>query len=81
MDPLQDRTAQAGAGDHPARSAAYDPARRLCRGRRAEENGYSVLFCAVNMALREMYEAMRDDTEARALVVDRGRVEARIPLF
>jgi hypothetical protein len=47
----------------------------------AEENGYSVLFCAGNMALREMYEAMRDDADARALVVDRSRVEARIPLF
>jgi hypothetical protein len=47
----------------------------------AEQNGYSVLFCAGNMALREMYEAMRDDADARALVVDRGRKEARIPLF
>lgn len=47
----------------------------------AEENGYSVLFCAGNMALREMYEAMRDDAEARAMVVDRSRVDARIPLF
>jgi hypothetical protein len=47
----------------------------------AEQNGYSVLFCAGNMALREMYEAMRDDADARALVVDRSRKEARIPLF
>jgi len=47
----------------------------------AEENGYTVLFCAGNMALREMYEAMRDDADARALLVDRSRVDARIPLF
>ena len=47
----------------------------------AEENGYTVLFCAGNMALREMYEAVRDDTDARVLLVDRSRKEARIPLF
>lgn len=39
----------------------------------AEENGYSVLFCAGNLALREMYEAVRDDQSARVLVVDRSR--------
>jgi hypothetical protein len=47
----------------------------------AEENGYTVLFCAGNMALREMYEVMRDDPDARALLVDRSRKDARIPLF
>jgi hypothetical protein len=47
----------------------------------AEENGYTVLFCAGNMALREMYEAVRDDADARVLLVDRSRKEARIPLF
>ena len=47
----------------------------------AEENGFSVLFCAGNLALREMYETIRDDAETRVLVVDRSRAEARIPLF
>jgi hypothetical protein len=47
----------------------------------AEENGYTVLFCAGNLALREMYEAMRDDADARVLVVDRSRKGAKIPLF
>jgi hypothetical protein len=47
----------------------------------AEENGYTVLFCAGNMALREMYEAVRDDADARVLLVDRSRKEARILLF
>jgi len=47
----------------------------------AEENGYTVLFCTGNLALREMYEAMRDDLDARVLVVDRSREGARIPLF
>ena len=47
----------------------------------AEKNGYTVLFCAGNMALREMYEAIRDDSDARVLLVDRSRESARIPLF
>jgi len=47
----------------------------------AEEHGYTVLFCVGNLALREMYEAMRDDSSACVLVVDRSREEARIPLF
>jgi len=47
----------------------------------AEENGFSVLFCAGNLALREMYEAIRDDAEARVLVVDRSRLDADVPLF
>ena len=47
----------------------------------AEENGFSVLFCAGNLALREMYETIRDDAAARVLVVDRSRQDARIALF
>jgi len=47
----------------------------------AEENAFTVLFCTGNLALREMYEAVRDDVEARVLIVDRSRVDARIPLF
>ena len=43
-----------------------DPQRMIRAGARAvhgwaEENGYTVLFCAGNLALREMYEAMRDE--------------------
>lgn len=56
----------------------------------AEENGFSVLFCAGNLALREMYEPIRADAAAaataeagdtRVLVVDRSRADADIPLF
>lgn len=47
----------------------------------AEKNGYTVLFCAGNLALREMYEAIRDDGDARVLLVDRSREGAKIPLF
>lgn len=47
----------------------------------AEGNGYTVLFCAGNLALREMVEAVRDDAEARVLLVDRSRQEAKTPLF
>ena len=47
----------------------------------AEKNGYTVLFCAGNLALREMYEAIRNDSDARVLLVDRSRESARIPLF
>lgn len=44
-----------------------DPQRVIRRGAHvvdgwAEENGFSVLFCAVNLALREMYEAVRATT-------------------
>lgn len=63
-----------------------DPQRLIQRGAHvvdgwAEQNGFSVVFCVGNLALREMYEAMRDDPEARVLVVDRSRAEAKIPLF
>ncbi len=63
-----------------------DPQRMIQAGARAvdgwaEENGYTVLFCAGNLALREMYEAVRDEPGARILLVDRSRDDARIPLF
>ena len=63
-----------------------DPQRLIQAGARAvhgwaEENGFTVLFCAGNMALREMYEAMRDEPGAHVLLVDRSREEAKIPLF
>ena len=47
----------------------------------AEENGYTVLFCVGNMALREMYQATRADADARVLLVDRSRSDARVPSF
>lgn len=47
----------------------------------AEDNNYTVLFCAGNLALRDMYEAMRDETGVRVLVVDRSRENAKISLF
>ena len=55
-----------------------DPQRMILPGARAvdgwaEENGYTVLFCTGNLALREMYEAIRNDPTARVLLVDRSR--------
>jgi len=55
-----------------------DPQRMIQPGARAvdgwaEEHGFTVLFCTGNLALREMYEAIRNDTEARVLLVDRSR--------
>lgn len=55
-----------------------DPQRMILPGARAvdgwaEENGYTVLFCTGNLALREMYEAIRNDSDARVLLVDRSR--------
>jgi len=47
----------------------------------AEDNGFAVLFCAGNLALREMYEAIRDDADTHVLVVDRSRKDAQLPLF
>lgn len=55
-----------------------DPQRMIISGAHvvdgwAEENGYTVLFCTGNLALREMAEAIRDDPDARILLVDRSR--------
>ncbi|HAJ37909.1 MAG TPA: hypothetical protein DCL15_19740 [Chloroflexi bacterium] len=47
----------------------------------AERHGFTVLFCTGNLALREMYEAMRDDPDVRTLLVDRSRTHATTPLF
>ena len=63
-----------------------DPQRMIQAGARvvdgwAEDNSYTVLFCAGNLALRDMFETMRDDPDVRVLVVDRSRENARIPLF
>lgn len=55
-----------------------DPQRMIISGAQvvdgwAEEHGYTVLFCTGNLALREMYESIRDDAEAKILLVDRSR--------
>lgn len=55
-----------------------DPQRMIISGAHvvdgwAEEHGYTVLFCNGNLALREMYEAIRDDAKAKILLVDRSR--------
>jgi len=46
-----------------------------------EANGYAVFFCTGNLGLREMAERVRDDPEARVLLVDRSRTDGRYPLF
>lgn len=74
-----------------------DPQRMIVSGAEvvdgwAEKHGYTVLFCTGNLALREMYEAIRGDLEtgvsdAQVLLVDRSRAgdtrqkEQRAPLF
>lgn len=55
-----------------------DPQRMIISGAHvvdgwAEEHGYTVLFCTGNLALREMYEAIREDAAAKILLVDRSR--------
>lgn len=56
-----------------------DPQRMIISGAQvvdgwAEEHGYTVLFCTGNLALREMYESIRQDTEGKILLVDRSRM-------
>ena len=63
-----------------------DPQRVIQPGARvvdgwAEENGFTVLMCTGNLALREMVELTQEDPEARLLLVDRSRTDAKIPLF
>ena len=55
-----------------------DPQRMIVSGAQvvdgwAEEHGYTVLFCTGNLALREMYEFIRNDPESKVLLVDRSR--------
>lgn len=55
-----------------------DPQRMIVQGAHvvdgwAEEHGYMVPFCVGNLALREMVEPIRDNPEAKILVVDRSR--------
>ncbi len=63
-----------------------DPQRMIWAGARAvdgwaRENGFTVLFCSGNLALREMYENLRDDPSAKLILVDRTRDNAKPPLF
>ncbi len=63
-----------------------DPQRMIRAGAQAvdgwaKDNGFTVLFCSGNLALREMYESLRDDTSAKIILVDRTRDKARLPLF
>src|SRR5271167_1404559 len=63
-----------------------DPQRMIRAGAQAvdgwaKENGFTVLFCSGNLALREMYENLRDDATAKLILVDRTRDKARLPLF
>jgi hypothetical protein len=61
-----------------------DPQRMIQAGARAvdgwaEDNDYTVLFCAGNLALREMYDAVCDEAGAHVLLVDSSRDDAKIP--
>jgi hypothetical protein len=63
-----------------------DPQRMIRTGAQAvdgwaRDNGFTVLFCSGNLALREMYENLRSDTSAKIILVDRTRERARLPLF
>src|SRR5437868_4152723 len=63
-----------------------DPQRMIRAGAQAvdgwaKETGFTVLFCSGNLALREMYESLRDDASAKVILVDRTRDKARLPLF
>jgi PglZ domain len=63
-----------------------DPQRMIRAGAQAVDgwakaHGFTVLFCSGNLALREMYENLRNDRSARIILVDRTREKARLPLF
>lgn len=63
-----------------------DPQRMIRAGAQAvdgwaKESGFTVLFCSGNLALREMYENLRDDSNAKVILVDRSREKAKVPLF
>ena len=63
-----------------------DPQRMIRAGAQAvdgwaKENSFTVLFCSGNLALREMYENLRNDPSAKIILVDRTREKAKLPLF
>ncbi len=60
-----------------------DPQRMIQRGARAvdgwgEENGFTVLFCSGNLALRERLRAMGSDPDNRILLVDITREDGKL---
>ena len=63
-----------------------DPQRMIRAGAQAvdgwaKEHNFTVLFCSGNLALREMYENLRSDPDAKIILVDRTREKAKLPLF
>jgi len=55
-----------------------DPQRMIRRGELAvdgwgKDNGFTVLLCHGNLALRDWYERIRDDGKVKMLLVDRTR--------
>src|SRR5436190_23913533 len=63
-----------------------DPQRMIRAGARAvdgwaKENGFTLVFCSGNLALREMYENLPDDPAAKIILVDRTRDRAKLPLL
>ncbi len=60
-----------------------DPQRMIRPGARAvdgwaQEHGYTVLLCTGNLALREMYEHLRNTPDAKILLVDRSRNDGQL---
>jgi len=60
-----------------------DPQRMIRPGARAvdgwaQEHGYTVLLCTGNLALREMYERLRNTPDAKILLVDRSRHDGQL---
>lgn len=60
-----------------------DPQRMIQHGARAvdgwgQENGFTVLFCSGNLALRERLRAIGSDPEVRILLVDITREEGKL---
>lgn len=45
----------------------------------AKTNGFTMLMCTGNLALRAWYENFRDDPEVKLLLVDRSRVYPKRP--
>jgi hypothetical protein len=63
-----------------------DPQRMIRAGAQAvdgwaKESRFTVLFCSGNLAMREMYENLRDEPSAKIILVDRTREKAKLPLF
>ena len=60
-----------------------DPQRMIRPGARAvdgwaQDHGFTVLMCTGNLALREMYERLRNTPDAKILLVDRSRNDGQL---